>query len=362
MKKMKKLLGFILLFAVFAIANNTKALAAEVQYSENVIPIMTSNTSPSGEASASSTYADYLAYKAFDQSYYTGGSASAWVSQMYTSTGWLKYTFSEQKCITKYTIVSRISASNLKELPKNWTFEAWDQQLNQWIILDTRTDVTDWEKSVIKEFTFTNNQYYNSYRINITANGGYSAYVVIGELEMMETVSGSANLNAVAGDSNVQLSWSSIENATSYNIKRSTTAGGPYTTIATSSAITYVDTDVTNGISYYYVVTAIVSGTESENSNEVSATPTVSTIPNPPTDFIGNKAIIKITMVTGEVKEYNLVITEIQNFIDWYDMRSEGMGKVYYIFTKENYQPYFSRKEYIVYDKITNFEIMDYNE
>lgn len=82
-------------------------------------------------------------------------------------------------------------------------------------------------------------------------------------------------LTATAGKAKVDLSWTASEGATSYNVKRSTTAGGPYTTIATvtNSAITYTDSDVTNDTTYYYVVSAVNDSGESENSNEVSATP-----------------------------------------------------------------------------------------
>lgn len=79
-------------------------------------------------------------------------------------------------------------------------------------------------------------------------------------------------LTVSADNTKVILSWSAVEGSTSYKIKRSTTAGGPYTTIATSSAITYTDTTAVYGTTYYYVVTAVNSVGESENSNEASAT------------------------------------------------------------------------------------------
>lgn len=80
------------------------------------------------------------------------------------------------------------------------------------------------------------------------------------------------NLTATAGISKVNLSWAAVDGAISYNIKRSTTVGGPYTTIAANSAITYIDTNVTNGTTYYYVVSAVANGIESLNSNEVPVT------------------------------------------------------------------------------------------
>ena len=82
-----------------------------------------------------------------------------------------------------------------------------------------------------------------------------------------------ASLTATGGNSKVDLSWSSVTNATSYTVKKSTTAGGPYTEIATTSAITYGDTSVTNGTKYYYVVTAVNAAGSGPNSNEGSATP-----------------------------------------------------------------------------------------
>ncbi len=45
--------------------------------------------------------------------------------------------------------------------------------------------------------------------------------------------------------------------ATNYNVKRSTSEGGPYATVATVGATSYTDTGLTNGITYYYVVSAL---------------------------------------------------------------------------------------------------------
>ncbi|WP_024833228.1 kelch repeat-containing protein [Ruminiclostridium josui] len=83
-----------------------------------------------------------------------------------------------------------------------------------------------------------------------------------------------AKLTVLSGNEKVDLSWEVVDSATSYNIKRSETSGGPYETIASNIMATeYTDTDVTNGTTYYYVVSAINETGESENSNEVSATP-----------------------------------------------------------------------------------------
>jgi endoglucanase len=71
--------------------------------------------------------------------------------------------------------------------------------------------------------------------------------------------------------SRIDLTWTASAGATSYNVKRSTTSGGPYTTIATNVTTTsYSDTSVTAGTTYYYVVSANTAAGESLNSAEAT--------------------------------------------------------------------------------------------
>jgi len=268
------------------------AYAEEVQYTDNIIPAMTSDTSPSGEASASGVYYDtkYPAYMAFD--HISNTISSAWVCEYGSSSGWLAYEFENEKCVTKYTLVSRNPVVEITEMPKTWTFEGYDEETDSWVVLDKQTNVTTWTISVKKEFTFTNKINYKKYRINVNENCDSSHHLVIGELEMMETVS-SSNLKATGGTSKVDLTWDTVDKATSYTIKRSTTAGGPYTTIATDIAETsYKDTDVTSGTTYYYIVTAVNTGTEITDSNEASAAPTADQ--TPPTTEAKLKVVLEV--------------------------------------------------------------------
>ena len=70
------------------------------------------------------------------------------------------------------------------------------------------------------------------------------------------------------------LVWSGFSGASAYNVKRATTDGGPYATIAGSlSGLVHTNTGLTNGTVYYYVVTANNDGGESLNSAQVSALP-----------------------------------------------------------------------------------------
>ena len=99
-----------------------------------------------------------------------------------------------------------------------------------------------------------------------------------------------AALEATAGDGQVTLDWAdnSEGDLASYSVKRATATGGPYTTIATGVIVSaHTDTGVTNGTTYYYVVSAVDdSGNESANSSEVSATPTDSVAPAAPTGLV----------------------------------------------------------------------------
>ncbi len=81
-------------------------------------------------------------------------------------------------------------------------------------------------------------------------------------------------LTASPGNHQVSLTWSNASGATSYNVKRAAVSGGPYSIIASGVAgSNYTDSAVTNGGTYYYVVSANTAGAESGNSFEVSATP-----------------------------------------------------------------------------------------
>src|SRR2546428_3534049 len=63
---------------------------------------------------------------------------------------------------------------------------------------------------------------------------------------------------------------------TSYNIYRSTSSGTETFLASTGNVLSYTDTTVTNGQTYFYKVTAVNSAGESQQSNQASATPSSS--------------------------------------------------------------------------------------
>jgi polygalacturonase len=93
------------------------------------------------------------------------------------------------------------------------------------------------------------------------------------------------NFSALATNLAVKLKWNASADALSYFIKRGTVNGGPYPTALNTTQTNYTDLNVTNGATYFYVVTATNAVGESTNSVQVSATPLPS---NQPTNLVSS--------------------------------------------------------------------------
>jgi hypothetical protein len=104
---------------------------------------------------------------------------------------------------------------------------------------------------------------------------------VNGSISIVSNASGSPATVSLSGNGvapvqhSVALSWTaSTSTIVGYNVHRGTVSGGPYTKINSSltTTLTYTDSTVQSGTTYYYVATAVDStGNESVDSNEVSA-------------------------------------------------------------------------------------------
>lgn len=146
-----------------------------------------------------------------------------------------------------------------------------------------------------------------AFKFEMTATGGNRPAVV--ELNLyspdnaVPVPAQPTNLTASPMNSQVNLMWSTVTDATSYIVKRSTSSGGPYTTIAADlTGATYSDTDLANGTTYYYVVTAVNSGGESSNSKEVNVTPVQApTAPTAPTNLTAIAGDAQVSLTWGTV-------------------------------------------------------------
>ena len=106
-----------------------------------------------------------------------------------------------------------------------------------------------------------------------------AAGAVNGSISVASNASGSPATVSLSGtgvrQNSVALAWNASTSAVAgYNVYRSTVSGSAYVMVnsAPLSALTYSDSAVQSGTTYYYVVTALdSSGNESVYSNQVSA-------------------------------------------------------------------------------------------
>ncbi|MCT4545173.1 MAG: hypothetical protein N4A63_16705 [Vallitalea sp.] len=130
----------------------------------------------------------------------------------------------------------------------------------------------------------------NSYIDNNVSNGTTYYYIIssvnsVGESEYSNEVTAipditkpaaPTNIDTVTGDKRVNITWSKVDNADSYTIKRGTSSGGPYTLVKNNITTTsYTDSALTNGTTYYYIISAKNEKGESEFSKEIEVVPGV---------------------------------------------------------------------------------------
>ncbi len=123
-----------------------------------------------------------------------------------------------------------------------------------------------------------------------------------------------AGVVATPGNTQVTISWTAVSGATSYNLYYSSTTANVTTTMGTKiTGVTnpYVQTGLTNGTTYNYIVTAVNSIGESAPSSVVPAAPTATapTVPAAPTGVtaVGGTGQVTVTWtaVTGATS-YNI--------------------------------------------------------
>jgi fibronectin type 3 domain-containing protein len=145
--------------------------------------------------------------------------------------------------------------------------------------------------------------------VDVTAVNGSTYFYVVSAVnaggESANATEASATLKpsaptalvATPGNAQVDLSWGASAGATSYNVKRSTTPGGPYTVVANPTAAAYTNTGLTNGTTYYFVVSALDGGGEGVDSSEVSAAPALPPPPAPPGGLSANPGDAQVSLL-----------------------------------------------------------------
>ena len=110
-------------------------------------------------------------------------------------------------------------------------------------------------------------------------------------------------LTATPTNGQIVLKWNASVDATSYNVKRATNSGGPYTTLVSDPTNNFVDGNVATGPTYYYVISAVDQFGESVNSSQVSASLVdpgyqLAAAPAGATVLTGNGTNYTVTMTT----------------------------------------------------------------
>lgn len=84
-----------------------------------------------------------------------------------------------------------------------------------------------------------------------------------------------SSLTATPGNGQVILAWTESTGATAYSVEQSLVSGGPYTLVGGTGNLSFTASGLTNGVTYYFVVTAQNQDGTSGNSVETNATPQV---------------------------------------------------------------------------------------
>jgi hypothetical protein len=140
-------------------------------------PKMTSNTTPSGIAFASSTAGGGTAWGVFDQNrgtYWQSGG---------TNSGFVGYQFPSGKIIKQYAI---FTAATIGNNPKDWTFQGSNDG-STYTTIETVTGFSSVASTWYVRNVSSNTTSYTYYRMNITAIQTLGSYPLFYELQMTES-------------------------------------------------------------------------------------------------------------------------------------------------------------------------------
>ncbi len=180
---MKRILTLALCGAVFLTSVAfSKSYAVDQQYSENLIPVMTSNEGANGVVPFSSgeNLVGYgYTYKAFDGSTGpVGGQGNHWESNSGNGTGVIGVKFPSAMQVTKMTITAGYDYYGCK----TWNVEASDNGVS-WDVLGT-FEKTSWTPTDVYTMELNNDKKYTQYRLNILSSTARTPNCLVGELQM----------------------------------------------------------------------------------------------------------------------------------------------------------------------------------
>ncbi|MGG4344897.1 fibronectin type III domain-containing protein [Paenibacillus lautus] len=355
---LKKVTGFIL--SIFLLSTVLFPAMTEAATVGKTIDGMLGFSPPDGtKASANANYGQaYSADKAIDKAlgtYWNSGSTK----------GHLELTFPQAVELNFIQVATNVRPAS------GQTYTVYGLVNGQWIPISPPTVASaSFESPNILNPIPVDHGNYDGIKLEITAA---NSWVAVNEITV--GINEKITLVAEGKDSSVRLDWNSVTNADEYKIEYGTESG-KYTsnlTVTKDVYSNYVIPNLINGTTYYFQVKSIVNGVETIISNEAVATPKKSEEPgteNPgteepttPEEPSGERALLVVTMVNGLEKEYDLSMSEVNSFIDWYDKKDAGNGPSKYAINKHknNIGPFKNRIDYVIFNNILFFEINAYN-
>lgn len=148
--------------------------------SEELIPSMTSNTTPSGEVSSSTDgLQDYTPFTAFDYDDDPDNITSYWSDCLDQGRDvFLQYSFDEPKQVSGYRISAITFPTNIAP-PASWLFQG-SANGSDWITLDTQSGIGGWVDGEVKEFTCEATGEYRHYRLRILSSVAHTGVDCVG--------------------------------------------------------------------------------------------------------------------------------------------------------------------------------------
>jgi lysophospholipase L1-like esterase len=147
-----------------------------------IIPVMTSNSAPSGIASASSELNLNLCGQQKAWSAMDGNANTAWFnSGSPVKVGWVQYGFSTPQTAASYSVTGLGSCGPMTaaRAPTEWQLICQDTGA----VLDSRSGVS-WTSGISQSFTIAAPVACSNYRLNISNNGGDATYVQLAEWQL----------------------------------------------------------------------------------------------------------------------------------------------------------------------------------
>lgn len=162
---------------------NVDVLSNAALTDSGLVPTMTSDTTPSGIVSASSTLSSssYPPWRAFDKN-----NGTFWASSTSGPPQWLEYEFPSPTIVNSYVLL----ATNT-DAPVTWEFQAWDG--TSWVVLQSIINAP--KVGIATTYNFTNTTAYSRYRMYMLAPFS-QGYMAINELTLRNSLSAA---NSVAG-------------------------------------------------------------------------------------------------------------------------------------------------------------------